>query len=345
MSQINTDKTFTKHLDKTTTTSTTTSTSLSSSSSSSASSSSSIFLMLAGAKQKRKLGATLNESVATGPNDFAKRQLEKLGWTEGTGLGKKRNGRTTHIRVQPRENVQSGMGSHNNNAMVSAEQWWKTSLGHTLAKLSSSNNKKKKSKKDKKNKVKSNQPSSSISTKVSTKPKKLLYTDQELFQATGGVRFGMRAQTQQHSKWMRTESDITSEVQEQEAKRKIEWNGLTAPRVVLPSLQSSSFLSDDDSKHNKKRKRSSRESISENNDNNNKMSLPSPPPSSGQEKLDEHDVNKSTTRKKKKMRQNNDDDKKKVMTTETVTTSKRGKEKRQVKKKKKEKKKKEKSER
>ena len=64
---------------------------------------SSSLLRLVGRKHKAKLGADLNESVATGPNAFARAQLEKLGWKEGTGLGKNRDGRSEHIRVTKRE--------------------------------------------------------------------------------------------------------------------------------------------------------------------------------------------------------------------------------------------------
>lgn len=195
-----------------------------------------IFLALAGSKHKRKLGATLNESAASGPNDFAKRQLEKLGWKEGGGLGKKRDGRSTHIRVQQRAH-QSGLGSSATSIdpVVSADQWWKSSVGDTLARLSSSlssSSKKKKKKKDKKkrNNGDNNDDDKAFSA-IETK-RKTIYTDEELFQATGGVRFGMRAQTQQHSKWKRAESNISHE-EEREAKQKTEWDGLSAPRVIL----------------------------------------------------------------------------------------------------------------
>eukprot|EP00567_Pseudictyota_dubia_P012635 CAMPEP_0197454202 /NCGR_PEP_ID=MMETSP1175-20131217/37251_1 /TAXON_ID=1003142 /ORGANISM="Triceratium dubium, Strain CCMP147" /LENGTH=45 /DNA_ID= /DNA_START= /DNA_END= /DNA_ORIENTATION= len=40
---------------------------------------------LSGSKLKRQLGAALNESVAAPVASFAKRQMEKMGWTEGTG--------------------------------------------------------------------------------------------------------------------------------------------------------------------------------------------------------------------------------------------------------------------
>ncbi|KAG7351430.1 G-patch domain containing protein [Nitzschia inconspicua] len=220
------------------------------------SSTSDIFLALAGSKHKRKLGATLNESAAVGPNDFAKRQLEKLGWKEGTGLGKKRDGRSTHIRVKQRAH-ESGLGSTSTDIdpVVSADQWWKSSVGNTLAKLSAkqkTKKSKKNSKKEKKKDVSDDDTDDVPSQKTRTK----VYTDEELFQATGGVRFGMRAQTQQRSKWKRAESNISQEEEEQ-AKQMTEWDGLSAPRVVLSTTTDGS-----DTKRSNKRSRDTTESSS-----------------------------------------------------------------------------------
>ena len=78
--------------------------------SSAAFSSSTSFLDLAGSKLRNQLSSSLNESVATGTSEFAKRQLKKLGWKEGEGLGKRRDGITTHIRVQKRVDEQGGLG-------------------------------------------------------------------------------------------------------------------------------------------------------------------------------------------------------------------------------------------
>lgn len=57
-----------------------------------ASSSSSSFVDLAGSKLRKKLGSSLQESVAAPISDFARKQLAKMGWTEGTGLGKREMG-------------------------------------------------------------------------------------------------------------------------------------------------------------------------------------------------------------------------------------------------------------
>ena len=70
------------------------------------------------------------------------------------------------------------------------------------------------------------------------KKRKLEYTDEELFEATGGARFGMRAQTQQRGKWNRAEDAITKD-EEESAKAKTEWDGMAAPKVLLSSTKES----------------------------------------------------------------------------------------------------------
>lgn len=160
---------------------------------------------LAGSKLRAKLGATLNEGVSAPTSDFAQNQLKKLGWSDGDGLGKRRQGRSSHITVTKREdNV--GLG-HSNYQSQDATQWWKDSVGDTLAKLSSKKSKKKKRKRAKE------------------------YTDEELFEATGGARFGMRAQRRATAKWARTESQ--TEDDEREAKEKMDWNGRGEAQVKL----------------------------------------------------------------------------------------------------------------
>jgi Pin2-interacting protein X1 len=145
----------------------------------------STMLDLAGSKLRKKLGSSLQESAAAPTSDFAYKQLQKMGWTEGTGLGKKRDGIKTHIRVTKRAE-QTGIGTEKAAAeqRAAGESWWKDSLSDTLAKIGK---KKKGSKKRKKE-----------------------FTDEELFEATGGARFGMRAApTKNLAKWRRTESDIS----------------------------------------------------------------------------------------------------------------------------------------
>eukprot|EP00977_Amphora_coffeiformis_P011492 scaffold2767_cov177-Amphora_coffeaeformis.AAC.66 len=140
---------------------------------------------LVGSKMRKKMAGRLQESVSAPTSDFAKRQLEKMGWTAGTGLGRKRDGIVSHIKVQKRaENAGLGTERQAVEERQTAESWWKDSLGDTLARLSSKSGKKK---------------------------RKKAYTDEELFEATGGVRFGTKGSRGRQAKYRRTETESFDE--------------------------------------------------------------------------------------------------------------------------------------
>jgi len=172
---------------------------------------------VSGRKLQNQLISTLNESVATGPSSFARRQLELMGWTEGQGLGKNKQGISTHIKVTKRKD-EEGLGHEKKIVQEAGDQWWYHSVGETLAKLQ-------KDKKKKKKKEKEEESSSTMRQ----------YTDEELFVATGGARFGMRAQRRAEGKWARTEKDEELKVLEVKAKESMEWNGLGNAKVLLTS--------------------------------------------------------------------------------------------------------------
>ncbi|KAL7440611.1 hypothetical protein ACHAXM_007374 [Skeletonema potamos] len=196
---------------------------------------------LCGSKLRGKLGAVLNESATTfspallsSDKSFAKRQLEKMGWTEGTGLGKRRDGMKEHVKIKQREE-EMGLGREKMKAQEVADVWWKDSVGDTLARLqkkkSAKDDKEKKSKKKKKNDKKE---------KI-----KKHFTDEELFEATGGARFGStsgaRANRSQHGKWKRSESGHELTELEKKAKKSMEWNG-RGNAQILNSKESSAAL-------------------------------------------------------------------------------------------------------
>ena len=200
---------------------------------------------LCGSKLRGKLGAVLNESATTfspallsSDKSFAKRQLEKMGWTEGTGLGKRRDGMTEHVKVKQREE-EMGLGREKMKAKEVADVWWKDSVSDTLARLqknkSSKGDKEKKSKKKKK--------------KDKKEKTKKHFTDEELFAATGGARFGStsgaRANRSQHGKWKRSEEGHELSELEKKAKESMEWNGRGNARVVTSTESSSATLGGD----------------------------------------------------------------------------------------------------
>ena len=163
---------------------------------------------ISGKKLRARLGAQLNESAAQeiSKTSFAARQMAKMGWKEGEGLGKHRQGMKSHIKVKQRVE-EEGIGMEKVKIEQASQNWWQNSMGDTLAKLNSSNESLKQKKKKKKRK----------------RDAKRHFTDEELFEATGGARFGMRAQSKQTGKWARAEA--INEEEETLAKTSVEWDG------------------------------------------------------------------------------------------------------------------------
>lgn len=196
---------------------------------------------LCGSKLRAKLNSTFNESSSQkiSTKSFAAKQMEKMGWTEGTGLGKKRDGIASHIKVRKREeNIGLGVEKERTRQMGVEGMWWSSSVSDTLMKLQKKSKNGKEQKKSKKRR-KSSKNDKSDGENVEGKPK--VYTDEELFIATGGARFGMRAQRRAEGKWQRTENSAELKKLELETKHKVEWNGLGKASVVLGDKKSGSM--------------------------------------------------------------------------------------------------------
>lgn len=197
---------------------------------------------LCGSKLRSKLGAVINENATShspallsADISFAKRHLEKMGWKEGTGLGKRRDGLVEHVKIKQRED-EMGLGRENELVRAVGDVWWKDSVGGTLAKLQAQ--KKKSSEKKKKKKSKKEKIREAVKT----------YTDEELFEATGGARFGMRAQRRAEAKWKRTESGSELAELEKKAEASMEWNGLGPAGVKLQQEQANVEMKNHESK-------------------------------------------------------------------------------------------------
>eukprot|EP00588_Corethron_pennatum_P015559 CAMPEP_0194268368 /NCGR_PEP_ID=MMETSP0169-20130528/2714_1 /TAXON_ID=218684 /ORGANISM="Corethron pennatum, Strain L29A3" /LENGTH=260 /DNA_ID=CAMNT_0039009581 /DNA_START=161 /DNA_END=943 /DNA_ORIENTATION=+ len=169
---------------------------------------------LCGSKLRAKLSSEMNESAAAPVfSTFAEKQLQKMGWKEGGGLGKDGSGISTHIRVKKREeNI--GIGQEKKKVEAAGDTWWSNSLESTLARLHAKNANGSDNKKNKKKRKTPKRPP----------------TDEELFAATGGARFGMRAQRRAEGKWKRTE--LCPELKRSEENVVMEWNGLGKAKVV-----------------------------------------------------------------------------------------------------------------
>ena len=165
-----------------------------------------------------------------------------MGWKEGTGLGKRRDGLVEHVKIKQRED-EMGLGREKELARAVGDVWWKDSVGGTLAKLQAqkkkSSEKKKHSEKKKKKKCKKEKNKEQVVKS---------YTDEELFEATGGARFGMRAQRRAEAKWKRTESGNGLAELEKKAEASMEWNGLGIAEVKLQQEQSNVEMKNQESK-------------------------------------------------------------------------------------------------
>ncbi|RHY52507.1 hypothetical protein DYB26_000583 [Aphanomyces astaci] len=146
---------------------------------------------LVGKKFQAKLGGMANEAVASGVSSFAKRQMEKMGWTEGKGLGKDEQGMATHIKVKRREE-NAGVGVETKEKEDQTNQWWYNVYNNVASKIvvdasdddddaaAKAKKAKKKAKKELKRKRDADNPIDEP-------------TDEQLFAATGGKMFGRRA--------------------------------------------------------------------------------------------------------------------------------------------------------
>lgn len=208
---------------------------------------------LSGKKLRSKLGGVLNESVSAPTSSFARNQLKKMGWQEGEGLGRRNQGQSSHIRVSKRTEETSGLGHTPLTvaAHSAGNSWWMQGMGNILTKLSTTDDSSSNNKKKKKKKKKGNAESSKL----------MMPTDQQLWEATGGARFGMRAQRRQVGKWARTEARPSPADPPQ---TQPEWNGLGAAKVVIGGLDkndatpmdkiSSETIADEKEEEKKKKK-------------------------------------------------------------------------------------------
>ena len=150
--------------------------------------------MLVTKKTAATMGLSIHDGVGSKVSVFARRQMEKMGWQEGKGLGKNETGISKHIKAVKRDDS-SGLGSEAVAAEEVRDNWWHDAFSKQLKSfLPCKDGKKSKSKKAKKD-------SNLSDCKTEEAPPS--YAD--LFAATGGARLGMRARASQKGKILRTE--------------------------------------------------------------------------------------------------------------------------------------------
>ncbi|KAG7402246.1 hypothetical protein PHYBOEH_003505 [Phytophthora boehmeriae] len=163
---------------------------------------SSAVVPLVGKKLMSRLGGMANESAAAEVSDFAKRQMEKMGWSKGKGLGKNEQGVKSHVKVKRREELQ-GVGAEKKEVQEQGNQWWYNVYDRMASKIvvdaSDDEQKSKKSKKSKKDKKRKREAADK---------KYRVPTDEELFAATGGKLFGRRAYGSCNGKLKRDEMQL-----------------------------------------------------------------------------------------------------------------------------------------
>ena len=144
-------------------------------------------LRYVGRKTLRKLQGRSNEHLTEAPDSdsFGRSLMEKMGWKEGSGIGKNQDGMTTHIRAKKRG--AEGLGSRGDggkyegdNAKSCLEDGWYLKVFDDAKREKKSKKSKSKSKKRKRD------------DKLPSSP--AIPTDEELLKATGGARLGRRAQ-------------------------------------------------------------------------------------------------------------------------------------------------------
>jgi len=216
--------------------------------------------LLLNKKTVQKMGSRMNENVASKPSSFAMKQMEKMGWTEGKGLGKTESGISTHISIVKRDDS-AGLGSEAVEARANAasENWWHDAFASNLKFMKDKHGKKSKSG-SKKRKAEDEAEATDEAPPS--------YDD--LFKATGGARLGMRARADQKGKLKRTDDESSAKVPNT-ADTKVETSN-EINKAESESADATTTTSSDSEKEDEKAKTKKKKSKKEKKDKKEKKS-------------------------------------------------------------------------
>jgi Pin2-interacting protein X1 len=152
-------------------------------------------------EREHKAAGGLNEAAAAGPTAWAKKLLEKSGWTEGKGLGKNEDGTATHVKVT-KKNDTHAIGFDVVKQTEYKDCWYDTfgafgggaTIGGAAAVELSDDSDSESGKRSKKRRRAAEGESMDAANVYAT-----------LFESTGGARLGMRARASQPGKLRRAE--------------------------------------------------------------------------------------------------------------------------------------------
>ena len=156
-------------------------------------------------KSIEKLGEKVNDKAASGFSSFALKQMQRMGWSEGKGLGKDENGEQSYIKVAKRDEAM-GLGAETLPEEGAADGWWFQAFSSNLKQFKEKKGKKdKKVKKEKREKKEKKEKKEKREKREEEEGGDAAPSFDELYKATGGKRLGMRARCDQPGKIRRTE--------------------------------------------------------------------------------------------------------------------------------------------
>jgi Pin2-interacting protein X1 len=159
----------------------------------------------------RESSATRNivESAASAPSGWAARILEKQGWSEGKGLGRREDGVVGHVKVVKKEDTAAlGYREVALRATSGGDQWWLGDDPFAKARVGGAAADAKGKKRARSGGGDGGGGGGTSGGGAASAGGDVQAFYKKLFEATGGARLGMRARREQPGKWERAEAAL-----------------------------------------------------------------------------------------------------------------------------------------